>query len=276
MKFFFIDDSKQNNPSRAKLGPLVGVGGIIISDSKVKSAEESIEQICKSFEFPEGEIFKWSPSGKHWMRKNLIDDKRKEFQIEVIKALKTHDVRALFICDDKNCSTAEDSNQNHEMDVVKLLLERIEWHLGKSQSEGLIIVDRPSGNYKKEEEFLLDCMEVLKAGTTWMKPERVIMSVLSSPTKLSRLLQAADLIVSSTMSYVSGEGNYSEPIFKEAKDLFLSESGRIGGVGAKLHPFMKFVNLYHWLFGDTHYIKANMGYPLPMENYAFSENPNDY
>ncbi len=56
MKFTFIDDSTQRKPTRAKCGELVAVGGIIVSDDKIRPFEEAVNGVCKEFGFPEGEL----------------------------------------------------------------------------------------------------------------------------------------------------------------------------------------------------------------------------
>ena len=275
MKIFFIDDSKQNNPSRPKMGPMVAVGGFVVDANSIRPLEDKIEEVCSKYNFPNGEVFKWSPGLEHWMRKNLVEENRKEFLIEIISALSRFECKLIFIAEDCSCSPACKST-NHELDAVKLLIERVEWYLSKNNCFGLIICDRPRGNYKQEESFLLDCLCTLKTGTDYIIPQHIAMSVLTSPFRLSRLLQAADIITSCTLAYVCGEKRYSKAIFEHLSPLFIRENGRTGGVGVKLHPFQKYGNFYHWLFGDSHYVKGTTGYPMPLPNIAFSENIETY
>jgi hypothetical protein len=70
-----------------------------------------------------------------------------------------------------------------------------------------------------------------------------------------RLLQTADLITSFTLAMVSGEDRHSAPIFGLIKFLLMSEMGRIGGVGLKIHPDYVYANLYRWLY----YLVARLG-----------------
>lgn len=259
------------------MGPMIAIGGIIIESLKVKPLEEAIDQLCLDTGFPETEVFKWSPrKGVHWMRENLVGDERRDFQIGIISLLKEYDCNAIFLAEDKDCSYAEANSESYEMDIIKLLVERVDWCYGKKRAQGIIICDRPSGNYKSEEKFLAGCLETVREGTTYLTPSTITMAVLSCPYKLSRLLQAADLITSCTLASVCGEERFSPTIIKHIKPLFLNESGRIGGVGVKLHPFPKYVNLYHWLFDDEYYVRYPIGCPLPMSQYAFSKSPNEY
>ena len=102
------------------------------------------------------------------------------------------------------------------------------------------------------------------------------MSVLTSPFRLSRILQAADLIASCILAYVTGESNFAPALFPHLSPLFIRESGRTGGVGVKLHPFLKYGNFYHWLFGDEYYVRGNCGHPLPLDTIAFSKSLDEY
>jgi hypothetical protein len=38
----------------------------------------------------------------------------------------------------------------------------------------------------------------------------------------------------------------------------------IGGSGLKLHPDLCYLNLYHWLLGDSYYRRGGGGHTLPM------------
>jgi hypothetical protein len=205
-----------------------------------------------------------------------MHEARRDFQIAVLNALSEHDCRAVFVAEDAGCTPAESSSTTPEIDVVKLLIERVDWFLSHAGSHGLIICDRPGGDHRAEESFLLDCLETLRTGTDCLTPDRIVMSVLTSPFRLSRILQAADLITSCTLAYVTGESNFAPPLFPHLSPLFIRESGRTGGVGVKLHPFLKYGNLYHWLFGDEHYVRGNAGHPLPLDTIAFSKGLDEY
>ena len=276
MHIFFVDDSSQGKPTRPKMGRMVAIGGLVVSSDHVRPLETQIDQICTAHGFPPNEVFKWSPSREHWMRSNLVQEARKDFQIAIMNALSEHECRALFVAEDAGCSTAETSSVNPEIDVVKLLIERAEWFLKHAGSHGLIICDRPGGDHQAEESFLLNCLETLRVGTDYLHPERIVMPVLTSPFRLSRILQAADLITSCTLAYVTGESNFSPGLFPHLSPLFIREDGRTGGVGVKLHPFFKYGNLYHWLFGDKYYIHENVGHPFPLNNIAFSKSIEKY
>jgi hypothetical protein len=59
------------------------------------------------------------------------------------------------------------------------------------------------------------------------------------------------------------------------RKLFDSNSGRIGGVGLKIHPDYIYANLYHWLVGDKKFYKGFNDFPLPFPNRPFNTGPGE-
>jgi hypothetical protein len=163
-------------------------------------------------------------------------------------------------------ATAAASN---EMDVTRMLIERLEYQCTRSGLDSLVIADRPGGNRQNEDKFLSDCLETLQSGTGYVMLTHIMHNVVSTPSHLSRLIQAADLVTGCTLAFVSGENIYSPVLFNSIRPILDREGGRIGGVGLKLHPDLRFVNLYHWLIGDTYYRRGGSGYTLPMAGYPY-------
>jgi len=103
MRLIFVDDSTQSAPSRPKLGTLVGAGGVSIKEDKLQSAHSDLDALCAKFGFPDGEIFKCSPGPDHWMRKNLVGERRSQFQHAVLDVLEAHECKTLFVAEDSPC-----------------------------------------------------------------------------------------------------------------------------------------------------------------------------
>lgn len=272
MEFFFADDSRQETPTRPGMGSLVGIGGIYVPDEKVKKLEREIEELCCKYGFPPGEEFKWSPGREFWMWANLTGENRQHFFTDVLNLCKERGVQALVVVEDKNFGPAI-KRLEPEMDVATLFLERVNLWLRKLGKDGVIIVDRISGDRRQEYQFLSQCLETLQSGTNYVKPEKIAINILSTPSKLIRLLQIADLVTSCTISIVAGETRYAPPVFNYIKEILIKDRGRIGGVGLKIHPNTRYVNLYHWILGDDLYIRGNAGAPLPLKTHPYSENP---
>jgi hypothetical protein len=87
-----------------------------------------------------------------------------------------------------------------------------------------------------------------------MRNVELIALLLTTNSKLLRLVQLADLITSCTTALVVGENRFAPITFQYIRPLLRSEGGRIGGVGLKIHPAHRCPNLYHWLVGDRDYM----------------------
>lgn len=272
MKFFIADDSRQNSPSRDKMGPLVSIGGFCCPVELIADLEKEIEQLCRRTGFPLNDEFKWSPGKELWMYDNLKYDAREDFFKNVVKLLEDHKCRTIVVISDTKCACATDA-QSPERDVVNLFLERVQWNCIRSGKHGVVITDRPSGGRGEKDKFLLNCLETLQEGTDRLIPDRIALNILSSPSKFMRLLQAADLIVGCTLSVVAGARRFSPPIFEVIRPLLDSASpgNRISGVGLKIHPFLKYVNLYYWLLEEKVYWRQNSGTPLPIGTLPYSQ-----
>lgn len=252
MHFFFGDDSRQSNPTRAQMGPLVAAGGVLVPHDQVRCLESALGGLCRETGFPGNDEFKWSPGRELWMHDQLKGQDRSDFFCKALALAATHDVVAIVVIEDKKCRTATRAT-TAEDDVSQLLLERIHHESLRDESGCVVVVDRPTGSRGDEDRFLSRCLEHLQTGTDYVKHDRIALNVLSTPSKLVRILQLADLVASCTTALFSGESRYAPKIFQAIKPLLARDMSRIGGVGLKLHPDFKYANLYHWLLGDTHY-----------------------
>lgn len=262
MDFFFGDDARQRNPSRPGMGSLVAIGGVHLSGQSIRDLERILDTICMEYGFPPGEEFKWSPGRELWMYGNLVEERRSEFFTQVLNRIQESGAKAIVIIEDTDYNTATGVRSSEE-DVARLFLERIHNALRARGSNGIVIVDRPSGSRAQEDKFLVNCLETLQSGTRYVKPDRIALNVLSTPSKLVRLLQVADVVTSCTLATVAGETRFSPPVFAVIRGLLHADTGRIGGVGLKIHPDFRYGNLYHWLLGDEYFIRGNVGIPLP-------------
>jgi len=270
---FFADDSTQVNPSRVGMGSLVATGGLLVECDAIASLERSIAYICKQFGFPPGEEFKRSPRTNSWMHGNLIGCHRHDFFLWVIQTCSDHGAKATVIISDETSSTPL-SSPSHSEFVTKMLIERVNWLAKYKQTTAIIVADRPGGGTRQERAFLSQCMQNIQNGTGYVMPERIAINALSTDSKFVRLLQTADLIVSCVTAFAAGENTHSPPLFAAIRPLLASDMGRTGGVGLKLHPDLWYVNLYHWLLGDSHFIRSMNGWPLPLPRRPYARNAN--
>ncbi len=270
--FFFADDARQRKPTRAGMGELVAIGGINVPAECVGEIGQQIDALCNGRGFPAGQEFKWSPGRELWMHQNLVRNERLDFFLQVIEILNQHQVIATVVIEDTTYLTATGA-KTHELDAVTLFLERVDHQCERDESFGFVIVDRPSGDRGNEDAFLATCLETLQAGTRYVKPSFIAHNVLSAPSHHSRLLQAADLITSCTLSVVSGEMQYAPPVFEAIKPLLDRNGGRIGGYGLKIHPDSRYANLYHWLVNDQTFYKAFTFAEMPLSKRKYATGP---
>jgi hypothetical protein len=204
------------------------------------------------------------------MRDNLIDQDRSDFFRDVIGTLKSHEAVVTVIVEDTSYGTATGAS-SPEVDVTNMFLERAQMQMCSAKLDGLLVMDRPPGGRAEENRFLLSCLETIQSGTKYITPDRFAINVVSSQSDLVRLLQAADVVVGCVVAAVAGEQRYSRPLLDHIKPLFVSDKDRIGGVGLKIHPDVKYRNLYHWLLRDEYFVEWRSGTQLPMSGFLYAE-----
>jgi hypothetical protein len=268
----FADDSRQDSPSRPGMGALVAVGGLSVAASAVAELGNAIEETCEAAGFPPGEEFKWSPGRELWMRDNLVDSSRQAFFRQIIGHLLEHEVTISVVVVDGAYQSATGA-QTPEEDATRLFLERVEHCCNQNFSRALVVTDRPSGGRGDEDKFLSGCVEMLQQGTSYVKHKSIVHNVVSTPSRLSRLLQAADLVTGATLAATGGERTYAPPLLATFRPMFYRDANRIGGYGLKIHPALRYMNLYHWLVGDSHFWRMQTGTPLPVAGHPYCQDP---
>jgi len=258
------------------MGSLVAVGGLHIPSESIRVLGRTLDELCHEYGFPShGDEFKWSPHRGTWMRDNLHGQDREAFFIDCLEAAKEEGAEACVVIEDESRRTTAGEYVGHELDAVKVFLERTDHHLAETGTEAILLADHPSGGRPAEARFVAECLKALREGTRFMDLERTALAI-TGDSKSTRLLQLADLVVGCTLSYVSGEDEYSPSLFQgQIKGMLRSEGGRIGGVGLKLHPDYCFANLYHWLLDDDVFWKSGIGTPLPMKGRAYVNSAED-
>jgi hypothetical protein len=269
---FFSDDAYQANPHRDQMGSLVAAGYLHVPGQAVRDLEQQLDNLCVQSGFPKGKSgqFKWSPGKDLWMRTGLRFEDRTEFFRKALALAVDVAARITVVIADQTKATATGC-EDHQIDVTKLLIERVESRLSVAGKHGVIVVDRPSGGREDEAEFLAACLETITDGTPYVRPERIAFNVVSSPSHLIRCLQLADVIVSCCTAFVAGEDTWSPPVFESVRPMLDRDAWRTGGVGLKIHPDLVYANLYHWLVGDRLWMKRGMGSKLPDASLPYAD-----
>src|SRR5262245_43253012 len=211
---FFADDSRQRRPTRPGMErrPLVAAGGILVDAGIVRTLEEQLDKLCEATGFPPGEEFKWSPARRSWMRGNLTGDRQKQFFADVLAVVAEGGARALVVVEDTRSTPATNPTIDSELDVVVMLLERIDSELRQLTSVGIVVADRPGGGRREGDKFLDGCLGTLRAGTAYASLERIALMVAEDSRRV-HLLQVADVVTGCTTSAVAGETNFAPSVF---------------------------------------------------------------
>jgi hypothetical protein len=178
------------------------------------------------------------------MRNGLTDQARTDFFTDALHLAREAGAVAIVVIADTEKKLASQESSSHEEDVTMMFLERTHSELAEGK-QALVIFDRQGGSQSRDTHFLRACVA------------------------LSRLIQLADVVTSYSTSYISGEDRHSPEVFSEGVLPLLSEKfGRRGGCGLKIHPDYRYGNLYHWLLGDSDFVKAMAGTPLPSNGFT--------
>lgn len=266
--FLFLDDAEQTDCPRDGISRLIAMGGISIAAHDASRLSANLDEICRQAGLPSGEPFKWSPKKNSCLQKNFTGDEKAELFESLLKKAAEFEIAAHVICCDPKAKMLNGADDVHQSALLAAL-ERFNFTLGSSDC-GIVIVDRPAGDKKAEERYLAACLKLTEDGGAYANFDKLACPILTMPFALSRSLQIADLVVSITTAHVAGRPQAGR-FFPLVKALFREDKGRIGGVGLKLHPDYRFANLYHWLLGDSHYVRGSIGVPMPLADRPYRE-----
>jgi hypothetical protein len=271
MQFFFADDSTQRC-SRKGMQSVLGFGGILVDAAQVRDLGVSVDKFAKDAGIPVGEEIKWSPHRDTWIYKNLHDDDRFHCYSAILDAARDAGCKVVV-------SVCEPGVRNIRPEwgferCVDYSLERVTNCLKDTGEDVIVIADRPGGGLRNTEEFLSDHIERVRSDFNHMSAEAFAMTLLTAPSRFVRQLQVADLVVGATTAMVSGQSRYAEPYFDTIKAMMICNTlGYVGGTGLKVYPD-QLINLYHWVLGETAFVKSGRGggYRLPHPNHWYHEN----
>lgn len=273
--FFFVDDSERSS----EFDPCektVAFGGLMVPGSQLPKFTRLLDQIYEFYGAPadattESEL-KWSPGHGNYFREKV--NNRNKVVLAVLRAADECDVSVQVTAADTGLCGFWDVGRIRE-EVAKYSFERFVMKLSEKEAAGVVVSDQ-SGNRDSELEFLNDFYELVDDGTDYVEGEELIMNAVTTPSRYSRPLQVADVVVSPTTSMVSGDNNeYAERVFERIVELMMEGSGGVAGTGLKLVP-KEFRNMYRWMLGVEMYWRPSRAFlELPCTRYPLSENPFD-
>lgn len=252
MQLVFIDDSGQTRPVRQHLGELVAMGAVMVPEESVASYAQDLAAIKAELQIPADEEIKWNPP----KNSRLAAAGR-----EVVAALRQRMLNAAIQRGVRTAVVVWDrghvgwSSKSIADEILKYLYERIEMHLGEYDQRGVVIADVPGGGAADHSKWLAAALDLTTIGTRFVKPERVIMPIVTAPSHHVPHLQLADVVTAATTAAIAGRksGLALVPLLKQLART--NSRGYIGGAGLVLFP-PDLQDLYYWLLDEPVYFKA--------------------
>src|SRR5262245_48766857 len=165
MEVFFADDSTQKKCNREGMGPLIGVGGVLVETTQILPLGNAINEVATAFGIPKREEFKWSPNRGLWIRENLHEH-RAECYAKVLEVAHAHGVKAIVVCND-TARTGDSKDEAHQR-CMNYLFERLSMNLEDRDAHAIMVADRPGGGKIQEDEFLACFLKRVQEGTEYV------------------------------------------------------------------------------------------------------------
>lgn len=259
MQLVFIDDSGTQDPPRQHLGELVSVGAVIFPEESVAPYAQALAAFQSEIGMPSDQEIKWNPPKGSWLAQ-AGREVRSALRRRMLELAAESGVRAAVVVWDRGALPWEKKVIASE--ILRYLYERIEIHLDSVDQRGVVIADVPGGGGADHTKWLSEALDLATAGTRYVKPNRVIMPIVTAPSDHVLHIQLADLVTAATTAAVAGRTSGLE-LVSLLKPLYRRNAYHlIGGAGVVLWPRDDLADLYHWLFGETVLMKRGTAYPI--------------
>lgn len=254
MQIVFVDDSKTDT-IRKPLGDLHALGAVFIPDRQLKPYEDALTAIRSQVGLPPDTELKWNaPKGSPLNGLDLA--RRTQLRQLMLQSAIYGGIRsAVVLWGTWHCPK---DPPGILIELRKYLYERIEMGLNAVPEIGAVIADKPGGGKAEEGKWLSSSLSLTTFGTDYVRPDRVVMPMLTADSHHVPHLQLADLVTAATTAAIAGRepGLALVPLLSQ---MFLrNRRGYIGGAGMVLWP-PELNNLYHWVWGDTEYVNESKG-----------------
>jgi hypothetical protein len=162
------------------------------------------------------------------------------------------------------------------VDAFLLALERFHTHL--NTDTGFVVVAKPSGGKTAENKFLAECVEHKMNGTNYVEFKKLAQNPVTMPSLHSRVLQAADIVVSVSTAMCAGHTSFAQRHFDAiTRSLFIRDwRGLMGNAGLKLHPSILYCNVYYWILKEEFRAEGSVGIPIPEGGKPYFSDPIKY
>lgn len=242
MRIVFVDDSQQQDPPRAGLERLLAVGAVSFPGNQVSGYAADLNIIRAELGIPEAEELKWAPDRGSFLKNNwsLVGPLR----TKMLEAAARREARTMVVILDHGVRYTDLTVVEVGAEVLlKRLYERVTMHLGDLGDIGLIITDKPGGGSAEEKKWLADSLALTRLGTEYVKPDQIILPIVTADSRHVPHLQLADLVVAATTAAYAGRqsGLDLAPLLRPL--MHRHRLNYVNGAGIVLVP--EHMNLYY-------------------------------
>jgi hypothetical protein len=266
----FVDDTKQKG-RRAGMGELLALGAVAFNESRLQPYAERVQAIYDECGVPKGEELKWSSRKGNWFRSPPGSDVLTNVRQRCLQAAVDCEANAVVVIFDLGRTSVQ--GQRAESMILEWLYERVSMMLSRPDPErALMVCDKPGGDHRAEDKWIASTLDLTNFGTDYVKPESIVLPMLTAPSHHHPHLQLADLVTGAVTAAVAGVQHGLDLMPCVQPLLHRNFFGGIGGTGVKLWPD-QLVNVYHWALGEGDYMRVAMsgGFVLPRSGYPYSE-----
>jgi hypothetical protein len=270
MRLVFIDDSQQTDPPRSGLGHLRAFGAAIVPATHVAGYAADLAATRADLGIPPEEEIKWKPPRGTFLAsagRTLVTDLRKR----MLEAAIAHDIRTVVVVIDHSKRYTSRSAAEVGEVILKWLYERLSMHLADHNDIGIVIADKPGGGAKQDSQWLADTLQLTNDGTEYVRPDRIVLPIVTADSQHVPHLQLADLVTAATTAAIAGRKSGLDLGPLLANLMHRHSLAAVNGAGLVLYP--EHYNLLYWCFGETSWAKpsALTGVTLPYAEWPYGD-----
>lgn len=237
MYLVFMDGYDIPAPARDGLGPLRAIGGVLVPEAEVAGFDTDLRRIRREAGLAANERIGWS-SGEA-IRSDR--DRRLHVHTTVLAAAMRRDIVSIVVVADEASADRDE--------LVRVFLARVASFLQERDEIAVVVADPADDGLSQTARELA---EVPASAQEYPAETRIVLPVLSAPSRQVPHLQLASLVVGATAAAIAGQPE-SAPVAPLLTRLMARRTqNTAGGAGLVLLP--ERYNLLHWAFGERwHY-----------------------
>lgn len=239
MYLVFMDGCEIPAPARDGLGPLRAIGGVLVAEAEVAGFDTDLRRIRREAGLAASERIGWTTN-------NVVRtdrDRRLHVHTTVLAAAMRRDIVSIVVVADEASADRDE--------LVRIFLARVASFLQERDEIAVVVADPADDGLSQTARELAEVPASAQDGS-YPAETRIVLPVLSAPSRQVPHLQLAGLVVGATAAVIAGQPE-SAPLAPLLTRLMARRTqNTAGGAGLVLLP--ERYNLLHWAFGERwHY-----------------------